>query len=1117
MASYHHLLQHAKPRLESPAKVFAKLKSKVQKEGMCANDRIVTSRDPQCNVGEKHGDFKSPRSRAESTWMTGEFKENQRFGSYHNEARALTLSPISSPQKTYGYSDINNKPVEEMLPVAETGHGCTPRRGAFLDSTAVPRPLSPISRHQIHTEPPHIGDFDSFVVTSRTPVKTQLVENDCVMSVFEEECAPRMSAAYNFSPMRKRLRKRKWEPRGFNNVISSIKEINGEALSQPKGRRPSSEDDTHNNTCVDDLSHVRGFSAGCSEMSQFTHEPMFPPPRPSAKKRCYFFTEKVPPMSPAKMFAYMKEREGRMEQQEVHNISSSRRHLFNGGDSHPTRDTAPSNTHNTCEMEDVAFRSVPESVASVSRSRVELSDSQSATDSSEDVRVPAAPSQHILLEDPLVLNSPRISIPQKNEAVFKRNRWSQATKFPSESVIYLRKWFLRRNRKGLFVDGIHREDNIPWNSNIIVDRVSKSVLRSISGRVYILVGKMNLGVDSVFPKWLLKKFANGFPSDWKALYEKFLSNSTDNTSGGTKRNNESRGIVAKTKSEASSINRSVMRPRQKPLKTPDSCPPASSTSTKMSRSGRVIKPPLEYWKGGRVILDADMNVTIHECYNTPTCNPVSTEITTTVSAMVSQKPAHVFLPCSKGRKQCASSSNEEASVPLRRVKAPPRKSSRAKENPDKKASSSPEPPVETLSTPEERSGRRTRSRQRYSVEEKALSKPEKSSTRSKKQTQDTIRPSVSISQRKRAVEVSPESPTVSDKTSQDQSSGAEFSIRRKTRGKGAHRKGGEKSQPSHMFLSSKSSESSEESGTELRKRTRVRKNRHAAQTQTKQSQSTNTSQPAKPQSTQSSRKRRTDKNNTLIPQEQDEDKWTEEELMKLQEAMSFYPKHMAGYWAKVARLVGTRSAEECHSQHTSQGTSKTPAKRARKPRKKKVEAPKDAVTEHAVISARAGTLKRKQQVRHFLENMPREDVDDVFSSAYMQNKRFEMPSMCPSDEHDFTLSDLEPMTPMSTGFPEVKTPQCLHITPGMMGSPNRSNDDKYVYQLQRRMKKRQFNVCKPAAPSKRFTPTPSVKRTMRRCANTENDTFVVWEMFPGDDAALSESGEEEDFYFSDND
>lgn len=43
-----------------------------------------------------------------------------------------------------------------------------------------------------------------------------------------------------------------------------------------------------------------------------------------------------------------------------------------------------------------------------------------------------------------------------------------------------------------------------------------------------------------------------------------------------------------------------------------------------------------------------------------------------------------------------------------------------------------------------------------------------------------------------------------------------------------------------------------------------------------------------------------------------------------------------------------------------------------------------------VISARMGTFKRKQQVRQFLEAMPRDDVEDVFSSAYMQNKRFEV-------------------------------------------------------------------------------------------------------------------------------
>lgn len=103
------------------------------------------------------------------------------------------------------------------------------------------------------------------------------------------------------------------------------------------------------------------------------------------------------------------------------------------GSSHPTRDAPASNTHNVGEMQDGAFTDVPESVASVNRSRADLADNQSATDSSEDVLIPAVPSHPVLLEDPLILNSPRISIPQKNEAVFKRNKWSQATEFPSVS------------------------------------------------------------------------------------------------------------------------------------------------------------------------------------------------------------------------------------------------------------------------------------------------------------------------------------------------------------------------------------------------------------------------------------------------------------------------------------------------------------------------------------------------------------------------------------------------------------------------------------------------------------------------------------------------------------
>uniref|UniRef100_UPI0037E7C015 mis18-binding protein 1 isoform X2 n=1 Tax=Semicossyphus pulcher TaxID=241346 RepID=UPI0037E7C015 len=1119
MASYHHIFQQSKPRFESPAKVFAKLKSKVQREEMCANEGFFSNTANNSLCGEKHGAvFKSPRKRAESTWMTDELKENQRFGPYRNEAQALTLSPIPSPEKRFGYSysDITSKPVEEMSHVTDVGHGYTPRKRAFLESTAVSHPLSLYNRAQIHTEPPQSRHLDGFQVsTSRTPVKMQPREEDCVRrSEFEEESAfldTLKSPALMFSPMRNRLRKRKSELQEFNRVSYCTNQASNEVFVQPLERKTSSafsEDDAHSNTCMDDLEDDEGF---------FTHEAMLCP-RPTAVKRCKLIAVNNPPMSPAKIFAYMKERESKTEQQGISEVCSSTRHLFDEGNSHLSRGTPPFIAHNMDE--NPAYRNVPENIVPVNQSPVESADSQSDT---EDVLIPAAPPQPVLLEDPLVLNTPRISIPKKQNPVFKRNKWPQTAKFPSESVIYLKKWLLRKNHKGLFVDGIHRDDNIPWNSNIIVERVSKSVVKTVSGSVYILVGKMNFDVNSGLPNWLLKKFVNGFPANWKALYEKFLSEKDKETTGNT----EGRGAKANTKSEASSINVSQKRHRQKPLKTPASCPPAPSSSTQVSRSGRVIKPPLEYWKGGRVILDAHMNVTIHECYETSICFP---EVTTTVSARASKKSARVFLPCAEGQGRSESTSDQEAPAPLRRVKAQVRKSNRAKVSAEERPSYSPETPVETLSSPDEGSARATRSSRRRPPERKLYvetvpkkqSEPEKSKTKkSKKQTTETRTPSVRISRRKQAVSSSPESPSVNDKT---QSSDEEVfrrpkrekEVQKKRRGKVLN-----KSRQSNRFLSSPSSESSEESPKEPKKRTRVTKNNAAAQTQVKHKQSkcTKTSPPTKPapKPAQSSKKQKANKSNTLKQQEEDEDEWTAAELMKLREAVSYYPKHIAGYWGKVARTVGTRSAEECHSQHTSEGTSQTPAKKPSKSRKQKVEAPKDPVTDQPVISARVGTLRRKQQVREFLENMPREDVDDVFSSAFMQNKRFEIPSMCPSEDQDFRMTHLEPLTPGSTGFPEVKTPQCLHITPDMMGSPNRSNDDKYVFQLQKRMRKNQFNVCKQAPSSKSFRPTPSVKQTMRRRVNTENDSFVVWEMFPGKDVALSDSGEEEDFYFSDND
>ncbi|KAM4723396.1 mis18-binding protein 1 isoform 2-T2 [Anableps anableps] len=1081
-----HLFKRNDPCFQSPAKVFAKLKSKVQKEAESEKELIG-------KVRKQHGDgvkaggvcgadgLGFTRNPAGFCWIE-ELKENNRFASRQSDAQAVTLSPISSPEKTFDYpsSAISRLPLHKEFPLNETLRGFTRRNRVLMESTAVSQPLSGVFIDQIP------DGFSRIQPTERFG-----------RSVSNKEALPLdriRSPGSVFSPMKNRLRKRKQDPYDSRRASRTSEESSEDSGPPQARRRPVViADSAQNNFCRQVRNNVKGFPADHPEPKSLESGS-------NGLKHPAVVLGRASIMSPAKLFAQMKERESKREHQQIE--SRSRRELFAGNERNleESRDTDISTNHRMEHIKKVPSMNTSKQMAAVNQNRAESPESQSGT--SEDALIPASPSPAVLLEDPLVLNTPHISIPRKDEAMFRRNVWPKQKKFPCESVIHLRKWFLRRNHQGLFVDGIHVEENIQWNSNVIAERVSRSVLKTISGRVYILVGQMNIKLASDFPKRFLKKFVNGFPSNWKALYETFLSESKEKT----ERKNKDAAILAKSDSQLPSSRQSGKQQRLKSVETPKSLP--SSSSVSVSRSGRVIKPPLEYWKGGRVILDAQMNVTIHEGYETSSPD---------VSKRPSKKPVRVFHPCSDGLQQPESAQDQGCSVLLRRVKAD-RRPHRAEANQDQKPADSSN---ERINSPKEVSGKTRPNWQRPSAERRLCldagpqkpNEPERSSRqRSKKQTQNTSR---SPTRTSGTVTNPPESPSVRDEASGHLLCDYELLCTRRRRANAGRSTKGvagfSKSEPDHKV----SSNQSPEVPKEKKKSRAVRKRNEVQEKKKKESRSTKPSPPAKPSSwaTQPGRKRQRNKGGAVVPHEKDGDEWTEDEIVKLQKAVSCYPKHVAGYWAKVARMVGTRSAEECYKQQTSQGATQSPERGTKSCKKVKEEAVKPA--ELPVISARAGTLKRKQQVRQFLETLPREDVDDAFSSAYMQNKRIEIPSLCSSEDHNFMMSDLEPQTPMSSCFPEVKTPQCLHITPGMIGSPNTKNDDKYVFQLQKRMKKNQFNVCKTASSSRKFTPTPSAKRTIRRCANIEKDNFCVWEMLPGDDE-ISESDEEEDFYFSDN-
>ncbi|KFR05855.1 Mis18-binding protein 1, partial [Nipponia nippon] len=123
-------------------------------------------------------------------------------------------------------------------------------------------------------------------------------------------------------------------------------------------------------------------------------------------------------------------------------------------------------------------------------------------------------------------------------------------------------------------------------------------------------------------------------------------------------------------------------------------------------------------------------------------------------------------------------------------------------------------------------------------------------------------------------------------------------------------------------------------------------------------------------------------------------------------AVASFPKHRNGFWVEVAMAVGSRSAEECQQKYVEEQQakgSKTHAKTT--PASGKPEH-KDFKTmlhnqclrtinilihvgkkEPVTITAKVGTFKRKQQMRDFLDHLPKDNHDDIFTATPFQNRR----------------------------------------------------------------------------------------------------------------------------------
>ncbi|KAM4013417.1 mis18-binding protein 1 isoform 2-T2 [Anomaloglossus baeobatrachus] len=254
-----------------------------------------------------------------------------------------------------------------------------------------------------------------------------------------------------------------------------------------------------------------------------------------------------------------------------------------------------------------------------------------------------------------------------------------------------------------------------------------------------------------------------------------------------------------------------------------------------------------------------------------------------------------------------------------------------------------------------------------------------------------------------------------------------------------------------------------------------------------------------------------------------EEEWTEEELKRLYKAVSSLPKHKKGFWTDVAMAVGSRSAEECHETYLERKQTmptKAPAKKKDNASKKKKQEGNREEKAAVKITAKVGTLKRKHQMREFLEQLPKDDHDDMFSDKIYQGKRVKLPSFASTDEdYIFHMEPMDPVTPSISPFPLAATPQCEFLSPGTMTSINRSESDRFMYRFQKDLKRPTFlpwgHSHKPSDPLSHTTPT-SRRTPFSKKVSRSKGTSDVGKLFNIKDAAASDDEEEKDYYFSDS-
>lgn len=696
-------------------------------------------------------------------------------------------------------------------------------------------------------------------------------------------------------------------------------------------------------------------------------------------------------------------------------------------------------------------------------------------------------------------------------------------------------WFIKPiiNTETICVEGMKSDTDEYWHSTAIDHVKDKRTLVTTSGSIYKLHGKICKleTLEEGFSQRIVKAFHDGFPRSWKSLIKAHFS--------GIKYQRRNEDIYLTPKAGNNSRSSTACTANGVVFEL---------DSLKKSSTGRVIKPVLAWWTGQRFKLNHDN--TFELTYN-------SSKTPEMLKAMSESSKVLGHLTTSFGGKHKNKTESEQLKVKTNeKVNKRNSLENENTKNPNSKRNSSEKRKTDSF---HEKTLKKDKGhgKTKYSSSLKRGSrlsdnndldsliddlhntvKKAKSGTKSKKVNQDTCYNKLPKSFTKKSSAEEAYSVDMDSDFEEDEFKGHKKN-KAKNQNNNRRMKSSSKSQRENGTKSSsvisrpqninrqKGNKNSENtvisnSGRLMRLRTHSyntkmkyyieKLNAEDESSDKDESESSDEDDFSKKKGTVKAKRTQSRINK---PSDSEDLEWTKPEINRLNRAVKEIPIDDPNFWEIVTEKVKTRSHEECAAYyykviHKSVNTKKTVTTT-------------EKTTDFKGITAKKGTLKRKQQLREFVEHHNNGYDDDLYDSTpYRKHGAVKIPKImdvsdgCISKEMSKRYTHLNSTyTPMARfhfdPVSEKKTP----ATSSESASTHIDRNEvvKRIYQVQkkRHMKGRKILSDKTAV-NKKHHNHKTVKSPTKDLFGTQN--LFVDEGSSSDN--YKDSDNESDYYFSDD-